>query len=65
MLMGIEYDLLIFLILFYACVDLLFGNTFASIISTYIVDRMIKGIRYHWGKLNVARKTLIDDRFLL
>ena len=65
LLLGLEYDLVILLLLFYACVDFLFNNTFASIVSTYIVDRILVAARHHWGKLNMARKTLIDERFLI
>lgn len=65
MFFGVEYDLLIFIIGFYSIVDLIFGNTFASILATFVMDRLLVFIRQKFGKKNVKEKTLIDDRFLM
>ena len=63
-LMGIEYDLTLLLILWYSAMDLAFGNTFVSILMTYLLNRLVHAARFHWGKVNLSRKTLIDYRFL-
>jgi meckelin len=65
LLMGIERDVILFLIIFYALADLAFGNTFVSVLLTYLCDRAITAARAHWGRINLSQKTLIDDRFLL
>ena len=31
----------------------------------FIVDRILMAIRSHWGQINISRKTLLDDRFLI
>jgi meckelin len=64
-LLGIEYDLIILLILFYSCLDLLFSNTLVSVLATYAMNWMIESIRDHWGAKNLSKKTIINERFLL
>ena len=64
LLMGIEHDFVIFLALFYACMDLLFSNTYVSIICTYVINRLLMFMRSHWGKINLSLKTLVDEQFL-
>ena len=46
-------------------VDVAFGNTVVSALVCYLVDRLLVAIRGHWGRINVSRKTLVDDRFLI
>ncbi len=62
---GVEYDLFMFDFLLYQLVDILTANTFASVLITFAVDRIICAVRSFFGKENVSRKTLIDPRFLL
>ena len=63
--LGRETDLLLFNILTYSVVDLWFNNTAASIIIAYLLNLAITWCRQALGQANIARKTLIDERFLL
>ena len=51
-------------ILVYAVTD--FGrNTFASILVTYAVEKVICWLRRTLGQRNISLKTMVDERFLL
>lgn len=65
MFLGVEHDLLLFNIFFYCTVDLIFKNTFVSLITTWIVDEVLKQIRSYFGESNISKKALVDTRFLL
>ena len=63
--LGRETDLLLFNILTYSVVDLWFSNTAASILITYLLNLAITWFRQSLGQANIAKKTLIDERFLI
>ena len=63
--LGRETDLLLFNILTYSVVDLWFSNTAASILITYLLNFAITWFRQSLGQANIAKKTLIDERFLI
>ena len=63
--LGRETDLLLFNILTYSVVDLWFNSTAASILITYLLNLAITWFRQALGQANIAKKTLIDERFLL
>ena len=52
-------------ILSYSVCDLWFSNTAVSIIFTYIVNEVVVRIRGYLGQLNIAAKTMVDERFLI
>merc|ERR1711991_280606 len=62
--LGRETDLLLFNILTYSVVDLWFNSTAASILITYLLNLAITWFRQALGQANIAKKTLIDERFL-
>jgi meckelin len=63
--MGIEVDLLLLDISAFAAFDLWFSNTSASILLTYLLFMGLASIRTSCGEANLARRTLIDQRFLI
>jgi meckelin len=64
-LMGIEYDIVTFLVALYAICDLVFGSIFVSIVVIFVANRTLSFIRQHWGQINISKKTLVDERFLI
>ncbi len=63
--LGIEMDLLFLDILAFAAFDLWFNSTSSSILLTYLLYRGIQWIRSHIGQINIAKKSLVDERFLV
>ncbi|KAK6982489.1 Meckelin [Biomphalaria glabrata] len=62
---GNELMLLIFDVLLFCIVDLIFTNFVLAGIITYIISELICLIRDTAGKKNLAKKTLVDERFLI
>mgnify|MGYP003685186859 CR=1 FL=1 len=65
LLAGRQFDLVIFHAAVYALFDMRFRNTFVAIFATYVADLLVRGFRHHMAVRNIARKTLLDPRFLL
>lgn len=65
MFLGRETDLLVFNILCYSVLDMWFNSTAASILITYLVNCCLVWWRRALGQATIARKTLIDERFLI
>ena len=63
--LGVELDLLLFNILTFAVTDLMYDNTMASIVTTYLAELLVITVRQELGQANLASKTLVDDRFLV
>jgi Meckelin (Transmembrane protein 67) len=63
--LGMELDLLLLNITGYAVFDQMFENTAASILLTYLMDTGLCALRGHFGRANIARKALVDPRFLM
>ncbi|CAM9514327.1 unnamed protein product [Ascophyllum nodosum] len=63
--LGIEVDLLLLNITTFHLADQLFGDPVTSALITFVLDRLVLGIRVFFGRANISRKTLVDDRFLL
>jgi len=61
----VEYDLLVWDMLFYIMTDYIFENTVVSILATYIMDWFVVWIRRRFGTSNLADQAAIDQRFLL
>ena len=49
----------------FGLVDIIYVNTFIAAFVTYMVDLLIRFVRHQLAVRNVARKSLIDERFLL
>ena len=62
---GMEFDLIIFYSLLHGVCDMLWGSTILSLLLVYITDRMIVSFRKHFGKVNLAAKTMVDYKFLV
>ena len=65
LLYGAEWSLLLFDILLFAVVDMAASNYILSAVITYFVDIIITTARDSLGKKNLARKTLVHERFLI
>eukprot|EP00474_Spongospora_subterranea_P003737 CRZ04195.1 hypothetical protein [Spongospora subterranea] len=64
-LVGIEYQIVTFLAALYAVCDITFSNTFVSIMVVYAANQTLSYVRHHWGQINISKKTLVDERFLI
>merc|ERR1712146_2620 len=64
-LMGIETQILVFLFLLHAVMDLGFNNTLASVLVVALVNLTIDKVRTHFGKDNLSKKTMLHERFFL
>jgi hypothetical protein len=51
--------------LFYAVLDLLFSNTFVSILVVYAANRLVAMVRSYFAGINISAKTLVDEKFLV
>ncbi|CBN79640.1 conserved unknown protein [Ectocarpus siliculosus] len=63
--LGIELDLLLLNMTAFHLFDQWFGDPTTSALLTFLLDRLVLGVRAYFGRANVSRKTLVDDRFLL
>ncbi|CAL8079935.1 unnamed protein product [Orchesella dallaii] len=62
---GNERTLFMFNLYTFIFVDILSHNFVLAGIVTFLIDLVIKSLRNFFGKRNLARKTLIDSRFLI
>jgi len=62
---GIEGDLIILDLLVFIVWDLIFVDVFIAALLTYVLAHGLMELRCKFGTSNVARKTLVDERFLI
>ncbi|XP_033124785.1 meckelin-like isoform X2 [Anneissia japonica] len=62
---GNEITLLLFEVLLFCFVDLISKNFVLAAIVTFLFMRFIKSFRDSFGRSNLAKKTLVDERFLI
>jgi len=62
---GIELELMLFDVLLFGFWQICVTNTMIAILLTYITQKAIDFWRYWLGAKNLARTTLVGDRFLL
>jgi meckelin len=62
---GNELSLFCFDFLVFACVDFLAGNYVAGAFVTFVCYTLVREITSTLAKRNLARKTMIDERFLI
>jgi len=63
--LGIELDLLLHDILTWNLIDMLFENPAVAVLCTYLMHLLRVFVRARLGRANIAKKTQVDDRFLL
>ena len=65
--LGIEYQLFLHDLLIFNVVDLFMvtKSHFLSFAITYLVHCIRTWIRHYFGSINLARKTMVDKRFIL
>lgn len=64
-LMGIEPQLLTFLMMLHAVTDIAFSSTPVSLLVVLGANMVLEYIRMHFGKDNIAKKTMLHARFFL
>lgn len=62
---GVENDLLLLDILTFAVFDWWTGTSILAALLVFLQDKALAWMRNHYGTLNVAAKTLVDERFLI
>ena len=62
---GYEWTFLLFNLLTFLFWDAVTLNSIAAAFLTYLSDRILIGIRKIWAKHNIAKKSLLDKRFLI
>ena len=61
---GIEWDLFVLNVLTHAVCDIWFGRTALSLLLTYLLDALVRIVRKEVGRFSIAKRSLIDERFL-
>ena len=64
-LMGREFSFLLMDIMLFELFDYNIGITYVAILLTYVVSNIVIKVRAWAGEYNLARKTLVNKRFLL
>jgi hypothetical protein len=62
---GNEFNILLTDICIYNMWDVILGNTLKALIITYVFIKFYEMIKVWSGKWNLAKKTLIDEKFLI
>jgi meckelin len=62
---GHEWTLLLWELLFFTIVDYAALDFVLAGVLTYLQSRILKSVREILGKKNLAKKTLVDERFLI
>ena len=65
LLYGNEWTLMLFDLLVFAFVDSFAQDFVLAGIITYIVTKLLIMLRNKFGRKNLTRKTLVDERFLI
>lgn len=65
LLKGIEWHLLIMYMALFGFTDLMINSALKAGLVVYVVDLVVRAIRYHFGRNNLSRKALLDKKFLL
>eukprot|EP00667_Euglena_gracilis_P002445 EG_transcript_2448 len=64
-LLGIQGHLFLLYMLFYTMMDFLLVNTYAAAVLTYVLHVTLVAVRRKAGEMNLASKSLLDERFLI
>ncbi|XP_063715703.1 meckelin-like isoform X2 [Symsagittifera roscoffensis] len=62
---GNEFSLFVFDVYLFVALDYMIGSYLLSAIGVYIVQKIMVPIREILGQRNLAKKTLVDERFLI
>jgi hypothetical protein len=63
--LGLELDLLLHDILTFHVSDMIFKNTVSSVLCVYLMHILRTVVRSQMGKYNVAKKTQVNQRFMV
>lgn len=62
---GNEWTLMLFDLLFFGIVDYISTNYVLAGVLTYFMSKILVIVRDSFGRKNLARKTMVDQRFLI
>jgi meckelin len=62
---GKEFDVLLLEMTLFALLFITIDNIFVAALVVWVVSKTLRWVRGHLGERNIARKTLIDKRFLI
>lgn len=62
---GLELEILLFGIITFNFFNYLTGSSSTAILITYVFEKTVEFLRDYFGKKNIARKTMIDEKFLI
>jgi len=62
---GVEWDLLLLALLVFSVTNFFAADPVLSAFVAVLVDRAVVEVRQHFGRANLANKTLVDERFLI
>jgi hypothetical protein len=65
LLLGLEVDLFIAYLCLFSYVDMSSENPVIAALFIWILDSIIEFARIHYGKKNIAQKSILDAKFLL
>ncbi len=65
LLAGVEYQLWLAYALLYSLVDMSLNQPVLAAVCVYAVDLVVRTARQSFGQANIARKTLLDWKFLI
>jgi len=60
----LDYDMVVAMILYWYMFDYIFNNPLLAVALTYAVERFFRWLRAELGEANLAKKAMVDDRFL-
>jgi len=64
---SLDYSLVLLYIMLFIIFELMWGghgNAMLSIFLVYIVERVLRHVRFEVGKTNLCKKSFVDERFL-
>jgi hypothetical protein len=64
-LLGLEHHLVVLDVLLLTLFEWVFDTTLAGVLVAFVIDSAICWARLRWGRINTARKTMIDERFMV
>jgi len=61
---ALDWQIVIFEILWWFFIDKLTGNPVIALVVVYILERVLREIRATLGKVNIVKKTFVNECFL-
>lgn len=63
--MGKEFSVILMDLLVFDLLDIAVGNSLVSALTTYLFSKAVSYLRYDLGETNIARRTMVDKRFII